>query len=491
MDGYGQLMKNLIIVNNDQHLEFLSSPSNHYEVLSVDDYLHIDQTHLKNARIFNLCSDYSYCKKGYYVSLLAEARGHRPFPNISTLIEFQNKKSIRLLSSHFSDAMNENLKHIRGDDFELSVYFGKNMAEKYAAIAWQIFNTVQAPLIRVAYAKKSGEWRLRSIQPISLKDVPAGHKDFLKQSMDVFFDSKKGLSSKRSRTAKYDLAILVNPDEDQAPSDERTLRAFVRAAQDLRISAELIEPKDISLINRFDALFIRETTSVLHHTYKFAKTAEDQGLVVIDDPTSIIRCCNKVYLNDHLQKRKLSTPKTVILSKSSDLKSVGLSFPIVVKKPDSAFSAGVKKAKDHDELEQVLQDFFKTSDLVILQEYIKTDFDWRVGLIDGEPLYVCKYFMANNHWQIIKQEKGRMSEGNVDTYALSETPRQVIRLAQKACETIGNSLYGVDIKESDGNFYVIEINDNPSIEKGYEDRVAGDALYLRIMSSFLRRLETR
>ena len=40
---------------------------------------------LRRARVFNLSRDYSYQSAGYYVSLLAEARDHRPLPSVSTL----------------------------------------------------------------------------------------------------------------------------------------------------------------------------------------------------------------------------------------------------------------------------------------------------------------------------------------------------------------------------------------------------------------------
>ena len=40
---------------------------------------------LPRARVFNLCRTYRYQTVGYYVSLLAEGRGHRPIPSVSTL----------------------------------------------------------------------------------------------------------------------------------------------------------------------------------------------------------------------------------------------------------------------------------------------------------------------------------------------------------------------------------------------------------------------
>lgn len=44
-------------------------------------------------------------------------------------------------------------------------------------------------------------------------------------------------------------------------------------------------------------------------------------MVVIDDPTSILRCTNKVYLADLLRTNKVPTPKTLLLS-STDKQSL-------------------------------------------------------------------------------------------------------------------------------------------------------------------------
>ena len=71
------------------------------------------------------------------------------------------------------------------------------------------------------------------------------------------------------------------------------------------IATELITPRDFMRIPEYDGLFIRETTAVGHHTYRFAKKAEAEGMVVIDDPTSILRCTNKVYLAELLNKQNI------------------------------------------------------------------------------------------------------------------------------------------------------------------------------------------
>src|SRR5690606_12378563 len=107
-----------------------------------------------------------------------------------------------------------------------------------------------------------------------------------------------------------------------------------------------------------------------------------------------------------------------------------------------------------------------------------------------QPLYACKYHMARQHWQIKKWDGSENGlDGKVETLAVELVPRQVVRTALKAANLVGDGLYGVDIKQNQHGCQVIEINDNPNIDAGYEDQVLKDQLYTRIMSVFLRRIE--
>lgn len=489
-------MKNLIVVSNEKEKEFYQTSDSTYKTLTAEEYLKsssaISADTKERNKVFNLCNDYSYCKKGYYVSLLAEARGDRPYPQVSLITEIQNKESLKFFSEQVQESTNRLLKSLKTETFDLSIYFGKNISEKYTLLAKQIFNHFQAPLMKVSFIKKDDLWIVKSINPIPLKSIPESHRDFLKASLQEFFEKNKTISKNKPKVYKYDLAILCNDEEAMPPSDAKAIKKFIHAANDLRIYADVIGPKDFAAIAKYDALFIRETTSVSTHTYKFSLFAQSEDMVVIDDPNSILRCCNKVFLNDYLLKKNIPTPKTSIVFKNTDFDDFKLDYPLVIKKPDSAFSAGVKKVQTLDELVKISDEYFKESDLLILQEYVKTNFDWRIGLIDNEPIYACKYFMADGHWQIVKHEDGKSIDGFSETLAIEAVPKEVLSLAKKACKDIGDGLYGVDIKDvGNGKYLVIEINDNPNIDFGVEDKILGDSLYSKIMLSFLKRLESR
>jgi len=168
-----------------------------------------------------------------------------------------------------------------------------------------------------------------------------------------------------------------------------------------------------------------------------------------------------------------------------------LGLPCIVKQPDSAFSRGVAKIETREALDAKLAELLKQSELVIAQEWLPTEFDWRIGVLDQRPLFACKYMMAPGHWQVVKRERGAKLEGATIAHAVGEVPSEVLNAAVRAANLIGDGLYGVDLKQVGGAAYVIEVNDNPNVDAGNEDGVLGDALYRELAGVFLRRIRER
>ncbi|NCC53390.1 MAG: ATP-grasp domain-containing protein, partial [Spartobacteria bacterium] len=206
---------------------------------------------------------------------------------------------------------------------------------------------------------------------------------------------------------------------------------------------------------------------------------------------SIVRCTNKVYLAELMQRHRIRIPKTLIIHRDNVQRILEeLSLPCILKQPDSSFSAGVVKAETVEEVATKSQMLLDKSELIIAQEYLPTDYDWRVGILDHKPLYVCKYFMADRHWQIVNHRgAGKIQEGPVEAVPIDEAPYGVVSTALRAANLIGHSLYGVDLKLIKNKCYVIEVNDNPSIEAGYEDMLLKNDLYDNIMRVFRDRIE--
>jgi glutathione synthase/RimK-type ligase-like ATP-grasp enzyme len=477
-----------IVVNTPRNWEF-EIPG--VEVLSARDYLtREDLGAARGVRVFNLCRSYRYMSAGYYVSLLAEARDHRPMPSVNTLQDIRTPAVVRQVSEDLDALIQRSLRPIKSKHFELSIYFGQNLAKRYTPLALALFNMFPAPMLR-AHFRRGRYWELQSISTLASREVPASHRPFVAEAAQAYF----GRRIRRTRTRRnyrYDLAILHDPEEIAAPSDPRALRRFERAAERLGLRPTFIHKDDYASLAEFDGLFIRETTSVNHHTYRFASRAAAAGLVVIDDPVSIVRCTNKVYLAELLTRHGVPIPHTVILHRDN-LETVAheIDYPCILKLPDSSFSQGVEKVEDDVELMRTAQRMLETSDLIVLQEFVPTAFDWRIGVLAGQPLYACRYHMVKKHWQIIEWKGTKSRSGASDTLPISEVPVRVLRTAIRACKLIGDGLYGVDLKEIARRVVVVEVNDNPSIDAGVEDLVLGDLLYERVMEHFLERIARR
>ncbi|PLY15385.1 MAG: RimK family alpha-L-glutamate ligase [Sedimenticola sp.] len=448
----------------------------------------------KGLRAINLCRDRDYLDVGYYCSLLAEARGHKVLPSVRTINDLAGSESYPVdldsLNRRMKRLLNRRRSKLASTRLELILVFGQAPVDELAAISRALYEAFPAPLLHVVLEYDS-IWRISSVHIVS----PA---DLSEEDLSRFIEGLKHHLNRRwyqprsKREARYDLAILHNPDEELPPSNRKALQLFIKAAREQGVAAELITASDYGRIAEFDALFIRETTSVSDYTYRFARKAQREGLVVIDDPDSILRCTNKIYLAERLTQLRLPAPKTLTVQRDAVDRLIDeLGFPMVLKIPDGSFSRGVIKVENRASLVREIQRLFRDTELVLAQEFAPTEFDWRVGILNDELLFVCQYGMAPGHWQIVNHAGKRPTAGRHSTLPLDQVPEEVVSLAKRAARLMGNGLYGVDIKQTTKGLIVIEVNDNPNLDAGVEDAVLGEGLYQRIIEEFVRRLEQR
>ena len=476
-------MHTIVVTDHPENWGFLSPLAS---IIKAADYLSDEQYYQnKSMRVINLCQAYQYQTIGYYVSLLAQARDHKAVPSILNIQDVLSASLSKQISHDIDEDLQHALHDIKGDEFVLSLYFGQNMAKKYSSLAKKLHSLFPLPLLRFSLERKK-HWTIKKLSVLSPVNIPPHHEEFMQQAAKTYL-SKKRFHQWRKKQRFHDLAILIDPTEPNPPSNKKALDLFVHAGESLGLNVDFIDKNDSKSIAEYDALFIRATTSVDHYTYRFSRRAAQENIVVMDDPQSIVRCSNKVYLAELMRSHQVLTPSTVFISKY-DKTLPPINFPCVIKKPDGAFSQGVVKLNDANELQKSLKQFFKTSDLILIQPFIPTDFDWRIGIIDNKPLYASRYFMAKDHWQIYNWKSAAENEGLCDSVPLDKVPDGVIKTALKATRLIGNSLYGVDIKSINDKHYVIEVNDNPNIDANNEDSLTGEALYRDIMSIFLQRI---
>lgn len=486
-------MPHIIIVDqlSDWHSDYPTA-----NLVVANDYLsQPEKFRNKGLHIINLCRSYRYLKSGYYCSLLAEARQHKIIPSVRTITDL-SKKSIYQLNVEDLDNLIQRVlakQHANQDQNQLSIniFFGQSQDKELQEIARQLFEFFRTPLLMVEFRRQQ-RWTIKQIKGLHINDLSPEQQTFFTEGLNTYLASRWRAPRARM-VARYDLAILYDPEEKLPPSNVGALKKFIQEGKKMGVEVDLITRKDYNRLAEYDGLFIRETTAISHYTYRFAKKAEAEGMVVIDDPDSILKCTNKVYLAELLANNQIPSPKSVILRKGESLQLLdNIGYPVVLKIPDGAFSRGVFKAATLAEAKNISQNLFKESDLILAQEFLYTRFDWRIGVLNRQPFFACQYHMSRAHWQIVKHgTNGKSRHGEHLTLSLHQVPENVLNVAVKAAGLIGNGLYGVDIKEDKGNVYVIEVNDNPNIDNGVEDQILGNTLYQTVLNEFIQRIAHR
>lgn len=479
--------------------EAIKSQAN-YEVVTPADFISNNLEKKPKAqrhppKVINLCNNFDYLSKGYYVSLLAEARGLSCIPHISNIVTLNWKRNYEfalpelnaLIKKHFSLSGEEPLART------YTTYFGRHEDTKLEPITRRLFDLFRFPVLTfdIKYGEKS--WTIERVDSGGVNGMAAQRLGVFHDALEKFTGSAWRLSNKNKKAERYWIAILHNPEEVMPPSDKVALKKFIKIGKKMGLWVELITKQDFPTLLEYDALFIRETTAINSHTYRFAAKAEHEDIPCIDDTQSIIRCCNKVFLHELLQAHDVPIPKTMVIDRHSKAAFFdSISFPVVIKIPDGSFSRGIYKAENRQQLEKYSTDMLKKSEIILCQEFVESEFDWRIGILNKQPLFALQYFMAKGHWQIYNHQARTKAQktGDHRTVSLNKVPLKVLETSVKAAGLIGDGLYGVDLKQTkNGDVIVIEVNDNPNIDSGIEDTVAGDALYQNILEHLVKMIE--
>jgi glutathione synthase/RimK-type ligase-like ATP-grasp enzyme len=481
----------VILVDQPKDLPNAETP---HKVITTSEYLARPRLFdMGRPKLVNLARSYAYQSKGYYASLLAEARGHRVVPTVETMLELREAKLYEHALPDLEDELNRCAR--RADlqpegELKLLICFGIARDARFEPFGRLLFDWFRCPALEVIV--EPGAWlSIERIRPRNINRLANGEGEFFRESLHQH-TRRDWRNPKARAVAKYDLAVLYDPNEKMPPSSPASIKHFARIAEKLSVDIEPITKRQLAELAEYDGLLIRETTSIDNHTYRFARRAWQEGMPVIDDPISMIRCTNKVFLMELLGSNQVPTPPTMMLQEGGDLAKAmdELGLPMVVKIPDGSFSRGVHKVNTPEELRRIADELFEETDLVLAQKFLPTEFDWRVGVLAGEPLFVCQYRMARGHWQVVKyRADGSSHEGGFRAFEIAQAPPEVIDIAVRAARPIGDGFYGVDLKQTDRGIVVMEVNDNPNLEHGIEDQVGKDEIWTKLLKWFIERFE--
>src|SRR6201985_1019707 len=94
----------VILVDQPKDLPNAETP---HKVITTSEYLARPRLFdMGRPKLVNLSRSYNYQSKGYYASLLAEARGHRVIPTVETMLELREHKLYEQSLPELQEALN-------------------------------------------------------------------------------------------------------------------------------------------------------------------------------------------------------------------------------------------------------------------------------------------------------------------------------------------------------------------------------------------------
>ena len=196
-----------------------------------------------------------------------------------------------------------------------------------------------------------------------------------------------------------------------------------------------------------------------------AKTLEHEGYKLVNS----VRCndiCNDKWHNHIIFMREnIQAPKTFLVRHSEGsldaAKKLNNKYPMILKTAVGSIGVGVMYVESPKALEGIVQLLYRENKYIdiLLQEYIKTDYDVRVIVVAGQVMGAMKRPIVSGDF------RSNVSQGSVPE--MHELTDLEISESLRAAKAVDGLWVGVDFipaknRETDKPFF-IEVNSNPGL----------------------------
>ena len=234
-------------------------------------------------------------------------------------------------------------------------------------------------------------------------------------------------------------------------------------------------------VNSSDTIiFVRGTPTKDSHLDLISEF-ERLGYCCVNNRTTINICADKYRKYVRLKDYGLTQPKTVLIPNKDmidfSLESLDTRFPIIMKTLRGSKGIGVLFIESKRALDAIVQLVYKTeedSDLLI-QEYIKTDFDVRVIVLDGRIVATMQRDVVEGDFRSNYSQGGK-----VKSYKLTSMEEKECLLAAKAVDGIFTAVDFIPARNRERSPpYILEVNSSPGtdgIEEANNVNIAKEVL---------------
>lgn len=212
-------------------------------------------------------------------------------------------------------------------------------------------------------------------------------------------------------------------------------------------------------------IFVRGTPSKDSHLDLISEF-ERLGYCVINNRTTINICADKYRNYVRLKDYGLTQPKTVLIPNKDmvdvSFEALDTKFPIIMKTLRGSKGVGVLYIESKKSLDAIVQLVYKTdedNDLLI-QEYIKTEYDVRVIILDGRVIASMRRDVVEGDFRSNYAQGAPVSKFN-----LTDMEEKQCLLAAKAVNGIFTAVDFIPAKNREKNPpYILEVNSSPGTE---------------------------
>lgn len=181
-------MKLTVIIDNKADAQYFPDGVN---LIDAIDFIDGNYEPTENSNvIINLCSCYDYQSLGYYVSLIAEARGNKVIPSILTIQDVKTNQIKTMMDSTIGEDIQKLLHSLRTDRFTLSIFLGDNISSKYSQLCRKIYGLFPMPLLQIHFEKKI-RWQIKQLSCLSVHDIPENLLEFFTQAFNNYMCKKR------------------------------------------------------------------------------------------------------------------------------------------------------------------------------------------------------------------------------------------------------------------------------------------------------------
>ena len=183
-------------------------------------------------------------------------------------------------------------------------------------------------------------------------------------------------------------------------------------------------------------------------------TFENAGAFMINTRDGMLTCDNKMSAYISFERDNIPTPRTALISNEKGLlhahERLGGKYPVIMKTLTGTQGIGVSIVESEKSMISVAQSLWKFGAALLLQEFMKFDFDIRTIVVNGKILASTKRTSAKKDFR-----SNRHREATTQPYKLSNDER---KLVLDAARSVGAYMVGVDHAIVNGEHFILECN---------------------------------